>query len=99
MEKRIFLFVFVILISSLYFTSGIEVLRFENIYFKIHGEIKFQIEVESLDNRNIQNIIKEFIEPIDLKIWPLYRFKLYYVNDNKYIFLCDFHHSIIVLRT
>lgn len=67
----------------------------DSLYLKIHNKVNFKLETETLGSRNIQSVINEFTKSIDLTKWPLYRFKLYYVNENKYIFLCDFHHSII----
>ncbi|NOQ27796.1 MAG: amino acid adenylation domain-containing protein [Bacteroidales bacterium] len=67
----------------------------ERTFFKILDEVKFKLECEPINDNEIQNVINEFNQPIDLESWPLYQIKLYRVNDCKYIFMTNFHHSIM----
>ena len=46
------------------------------------------------NDRNLEDIISEFITPFDLKKLPLFRFKTVRLAEEKYLFLMDIHHII-----
>jgi len=67
----------------------------EKSYFKILDTVDYTLKVSQLNNQEIKKVIDNFIEPINLNKWPLFRFEIFNINRNENLFLCDFHHSIM----
>ena len=60
---------------------------------KILDKLHFQIKQINYEDRNINNIIKDFVRPFDLSKPPLIRAELAYLPD-KILLLFDMHHII-----
>ncbi|TVX93691.1 non-ribosomal peptide synthetase [Paenibacillus agilis] len=60
----------------------------------IHKQIPFTIEYEKLSDQTSDETIASFIRPFQLGEAPLFRFKLRQVDENRHLFLYDFHHII-----
>ncbi|MCK4261233.1 MAG: amino acid adenylation domain-containing protein, partial [Halanaerobiales bacterium] len=59
----------------------------------VHQDVKFNVNYLEATERELQNIVQEFIKPFDLGQAPLFRVGL--VNfDNKHLFMLDMHHII-----
>ncbi|XBX10042.1 SDR family NAD(P)-dependent oxidoreductase [Enterocloster clostridioformis] len=60
----------------------------------IEDSVQFSIDCQELDNRNIDQVVREFIRPFDLDKAPLLRVALVKVNDREHYLLFDIHHLI-----
>ncbi|MCY8372394.1 non-ribosomal peptide synthase/polyketide synthase, partial [Bacillus haynesii] len=61
---------------------------------KIEKEVDFSIKCREIDSLSIQEIIKQFVRPFDLKKAPLFRTEVIKVDDEEHIILFDMHHII-----
>ena len=61
---------------------------------KIAQNIEFKLDVQFSSINNIQNLYEDFIKTFDLSIAPLFRAKLFILEDNKALLLMDIHHII-----
>ncbi|MEC0685650.1 condensation domain-containing protein, partial [Bacillus haynesii] len=59
---------------------------------KIEKEVDFSIKCSEIESLSIQEIIKQFVRPFDLKKAPLFRTEVVKVNDEEHIILFDMHH-------
>lgn len=64
---------------------------------KINYNLDFGIELHDRisQNNDVDNLIKEFVQPFDLNKAPLFRMGLVKLEKYKHIFIMDFHHIII----
>ncbi|XBO85426.1 condensation domain-containing protein [Bacillus licheniformis] len=61
---------------------------------KIEKEVAFSIKCREIESLSIQEIIKQFVRPFDLKKAPLFRTEVIKVDDEEHIILFDMHHII-----
>ncbi len=61
---------------------------------KIEKEVDFSIKSSEIESLSIQEIIKQFVRPFDLKKAPLFRTEVVKVDDEEHIILFDMHHII-----
>ncbi|MEC1231212.1 amino acid adenylation domain-containing protein, partial [Bacillus paralicheniformis] len=61
---------------------------------KIEKEVDFSIKCSEIESLSIQEIIKQFVRPFDLKKAPLFRTEVVKVDDEEHIILFDMHHII-----
>ncbi|MFC8148507.1 bacitracin non-ribosomal peptide synthetase BacC [Bacillus paralicheniformis] len=61
---------------------------------KIEKEVDFRIKCSEIESLSIQEIIKQFVRPFDLKKAPLFRTEVVKVDDEEHIILFDMHHII-----
>jgi len=61
----------------------------------IHDNINFNIEVIEQGNKNINDLITNFIKPFDLRKAPLIRARIIRIKDSNYIMILDIHHICI----
>ncbi|HEX3029281.1 MAG TPA: SDR family NAD(P)-dependent oxidoreductase, partial [Clostridia bacterium] len=82
--------------------TSFEVLEGEVVQ-KIHKSVDFKLQIietpqhnnlYTTQNENINNIVKEFIRPFDLKQAPLIRVGLCDMGKNRFLLLLDTHHII-----
>ncbi len=65
----------------------------EEIYQKITPSLSFELEEKEIKNKNINEIMEDFVKPFDLGKAPL--FHACFVNtEDKYLLLLDMHHII-----
>ena len=61
---------------------------------QILGEVQFDLESLRAGEKNVDQIIREFVRPFDLSSAPLIRAGLIEVNKDHHILLTDLHHII-----
>ncbi|WP_026579340.1 bacitracin non-ribosomal peptide synthetase BacC [Bacillus sp. SB47] len=61
---------------------------------KVEKEVDFSIKSSEIESLSIQEIIKQFVRPFDLKKAPLFRTEVVKVDDEEHIILFDMHHII-----
>jgi hypothetical protein len=59
---------------------------------KIHEEVEF--EIRYTDSREVETIVRDFIQPFDLSQLPLLRVGLIKTGEERYILSVDMHHII-----
>ena len=64
------------------------------IYQKIADKLSFNLETEKIDDKDISDILKDFVKPFNLEKAPLLRAKLVFTKSNKSLLLFDMHHII-----
>ncbi len=60
----------------------------------VHEEAVISLEWHEVKENNIDEIIKSFIKPFDLKQLPLFRFHILKVDEQRHYLFYDFHHII-----
>ncbi|WDV47446.1 amino acid adenylation domain-containing protein [Clostridiaceae bacterium M8S5] len=60
----------------------------------IHDNYEFVIKMIELGNKEINEIVKDFVKPFDLHKSPLMRVALVKVNEYKHVMIIDIHHVI-----
>ena len=60
----------------------------------IDDNIDFKLNLENTDTDDISKICSDFVKPFDLSKAPLFRTKLFKLNNNKSLLLLDMHHII-----
>ena len=66
----------------------------DTIVQKILSKIEFNLEVEESTTKEINNELKNFIQPFDFSKAPLFRAKLLIIDDGKAVLFIDMHHII-----
>jgi len=61
---------------------------------QIHDEIAFKIDYLEVCEKNVKEILKEFISPFDFSKAPLMRVGLIKLSEDKHILIFDMHHII-----
>lgn len=61
---------------------------------KIHKTIEFNIDYAEAEEKDIDNVIRKYINPFDLTRAPLFKTVLIKLEAEKYIILFDMHHII-----
>ncbi|WP_143318637.1 condensation domain-containing protein, partial [Clostridium sp. HBUAS56017] len=61
---------------------------------KIHEEIDFHIEFIEKDERELTEVIKQFLKPFDLSKAPLLRVTLVKLDEERHVMLFDIHHIV-----
>ena len=61
---------------------------------RIHREVEFGISYTEGMEKDLDNMIKEFVKPFDLKHAPLLRLGLVKLGEARYALLIDMHHII-----
>ena len=61
---------------------------------KILDEINFSLIQETVESNDIDALFKEFVQPFDLSVAPLFRAKIVKLENGKYILIIDTHHII-----
>ena len=61
---------------------------------KIHKRIDLKVEYIETQEKDIADIVKNFVKPFDLKSVPLFRVKLVKLSEDKHVMLFDIHHII-----
>ena len=64
------------------------------IYQKIEDKLSFKLETETVEDEDVNKILKDFIKPFNLEKPPLLRAKLVFTQSNKSLLLFDMHHII-----
>jgi len=60
----------------------------------IHDRAPFQVEVVTMDEKEVQQVVEQFMQPFDLRKAPLLRVKVVRYDTQKYVWLFDIHHII-----
>ncbi len=71
-----------------------EILKNGEIVQKLEENIKFKLEIQKCNKNNLENKIKEFVQPFDLSKAPLFRAKVLQLQTEKFVLLFDMHHII-----
>ncbi|MCK4257941.1 MAG: amino acid adenylation domain-containing protein [Halanaerobiales bacterium] len=66
----------------------------EEIFQKIHHEVKFSVSYIHAAEEKVNEIVNNFVQPFDLSNAPLFRVQLVKLVDEKYLLLFDIHHII-----
>lgn len=61
---------------------------------KVYKEVKFKKSYREVSEKDVGNIIKNFIRPFELTKAPLFRIELLSVGPEKHIFIMDIHHTV-----
>ncbi|MGG3181746.1 amino acid adenylation domain-containing protein, partial [Priestia megaterium] len=61
---------------------------------KVHGSVTFNLPYYRMTELQVQERIKEFVQPFDFNEGSLLRAELIQVEETKHIFLLDMHHII-----
>ncbi|MEK6449756.1 condensation domain-containing protein, partial [Priestia aryabhattai] len=61
---------------------------------KVHGSVTFNLPYYQMTELQVQERIKEFVQPFDFNEGSLLRAELIQVEETKHIFLLDMHHII-----
>ncbi|WP_066501702.1 non-ribosomal peptide synthetase [Abyssisolibacter fermentans] len=61
---------------------------------KIHEKVDFKIEYLEVEEKEIDLLIENFVQPFDLSNAPLFRVKLVKLSENEYVLMIDTHHII-----
>jgi len=72
-------------------------LREEEIVQRIHKEVELNveyIELNEVEEKTIDEVVKKFIKPFDLLVAPLLRVKLVKIDQEKHVLMIDMHHII-----
>jgi len=64
------------------------------IYQKIEKELKFKVKYEEINDRKLDDIIDEFIQPFELSRASLMRAKIVKIGCDEYAIIFDMHHII-----
>ncbi len=61
---------------------------------RIHEKLEFKIDYEEVKDKEIEEIIQDFIKPFDLSQAPLLRVSIIRLTENKHLLMTDMHHII-----
>jgi len=61
---------------------------------KILDKVEFSLFQETADTNDIDSLFKDFVQPFDLTVAPLFRAKIVKLKNNKYVLMIDTHHII-----
>lgn len=64
------------------------------IYQKILKDVVFDVPVEQDMDKEVSELIEDFVKPFDLTAEILFRVKMIHMKENKILLLMDTHHSI-----
>ncbi|GAB1528923.1 MULTISPECIES: amino acid adenylation domain-containing protein [Brevibacillus] len=70
------------------------VIRDNEVVQVLHDDLPLDIEVEQLDEEDVNEAIRTFIQPFDLSKAPLIRTKIFQVSAQRFIVAVDMHHII-----
>ena len=60
----------------------------------VEDKINFNLEIDTKNTNNLNDIYTNFVKPFDLSKAPLFRTKLVTLEDNRMLLLLDMHHII-----
>lgn len=73
--------------------TGFEILNGKPV-MRIYDDIEFAIDYSEMTRAEVSSLLEGFVAPFDLTCPPLFRVKLFEINDNEYVLAFDIHHII-----
>lgn len=61
---------------------------------KISKDIEYNINSRVIEQQDVNEIVKKFVKPFNLKKAPLFRLEVAKITDSSYLLLADIHHII-----
>jgi len=66
----------------------------EELLQKIHKKVPFKVEYDEITGDQVEETVKNFVQPFDLSKAPLLRVGLVKTAEEKYVLMVDMHHII-----
>jgi tyrocidine synthetase III len=61
---------------------------------KVHDDIPFELEFQENDEKEIDQIMTDFLKPFNLSEVPLIKAKLIKIKDQRFVLMLDMHHLV-----